>query len=71
MTKFLCEYESSDGLIRQYREIRREEVLLGKNVQEDRRDIMSLFLLKYSIIKNQDGVDRKMAKREKFEDVTM
>ncbi|CAG8493305.1 14516_t:CDS:2 [Funneliformis mosseae] len=57
-------YESSEALIRQvhyfqigenYIKPRREEILLEMkneiNFQEDRRDIMSLFLLKYSEMK--------------------
>ncbi|CAG8635591.1 8754_t:CDS:2 [Funneliformis mosseae] len=74
---YLNEIKSLNNSIENFIKLRREEILLeiknGKNVQEDRRDIMSLFLLKYSTIKNQDYVDRKMTKRhteENFEVVT-
>ncbi|CAI2186255.1 18678_t:CDS:2, partial [Funneliformis geosporum] len=68
---YLNEMRSLNNRIENYIKVRRDEILLemknGKNVQEDRRDIMSLFLLKYSINKNQD--DDEQHSKENFDDV--
>ncbi|CAI2193387.1 11022_t:CDS:2 [Funneliformis geosporum] len=67
--------QSLNNSIEKYIKLSREEILLeiknrknGKNIQEDRRDIMSLFLLKYSNIKNKDDVDRNIEQRQHSEE---